>query len=173
MATEIVRFADDADMEAVAAIFEPYVRNSVATFEREPPSPAAWRRKRHELAARGLPFLVVCLDGRVVGYAYASPWRDKPGYRHTAEDTIYLEPAATGRGLGMRLLEPLIESCRAAGIRQLIAVIADTGLPASEKLHRACGFRVAGRLRKVGYKHDRWIDTLLMQRELAPAETRR
>jgi L-amino acid N-acyltransferase YncA len=104
----------------------------------------------------------------VCGYAYATPWRPKPAYRHTVEDTVYISPAHTGRGLGRALLAALLTGCEQAGARQVIAVIADTGSDASAALHRRLGFTPAGRLRRVGYKHGRWIDTLLMQRELGP-----
>ncbi len=166
MSRPTVRAVTDADLPAVAGIFAHYVRRSVATFEEDPPSAAAWRRKRDEIAARGLPFLVAEAGGQVAGYAYATAWRDKPGYRHTAEDTVYVAPDSTGHGLGRSLLEAVIEQCARAGIRQLVAVVADTGIPASLALHRACGFVEAGRLRAVGWKHGRWIDTVLMQRPL-------
>lgn len=104
-----------------------------------------------------------------MGYACAAPWRPKPAYRHTAEDSIYLAPDRTGQGLGSALLRPLSAACARAGVRELIAVIADdTGGDASVALHRRHGFTEAGRLAAVGYKHGRWIDTLLMQRTLLP-----
>ena len=102
--------------------------------------------------------------GTVAGYAYASPWRPKPAYRHTVEDSVYLAPGRRGRGLGRLLLDGLLAGCAAAGAQQVIAVIADTGDPASLALHRACGFTDAGRLREVGGKHGRVIDTVLLQR---------
>ena len=116
---------------------------------------------------RGLPFLVAETGGVVAGDAYASPWRPKPAYRHTAEDSVYLAPGQRGRGLGRLLLEALLAGCADADVRQVVAVIVDSGDPASAALHQACGFAVAG-LSRVGYKHGRWIDTLLMQRGLGP-----
>ncbi|GAA5072537.1 phosphinothricin acetyltransferase [Thermocatellispora tengchongensis] len=165
----VIRKAEERDLPAVARIFAHYVAESVATFEEEPPSVAAWRARRADLAARGLPFLVAEADGQVAGYAYAGPWRPKPAYRHTAEDTIYLAPGRTGAGLGRALLGELIAGCAAAGVRQVVAVIADTGDPASEALHRRAGFEYAGRLTAVGHKHGRWIDTVLMQLDLTAA----
>jgi L-amino acid N-acyltransferase YncA len=153
-------------MEAVAAIFAHYVRTTVTTFEEVPPTAADWQRRLDELAGRNLPFLVAEADGVVCGYAYASPWRPKPAYRYTVEDTVYISPAHTGRGLGRALLTALLTGCEQAGARQVIAVIADTGSDASAALHRRLGFEPAGCLRRVGYKHERWVDTLLMQREL-------
>ncbi len=148
---------------------------SVATFEEVPPTAADWQRRLEDLERHGLPFLVAEADGDdgdtgdagcVRGFAYASPWRPKPAYRHTVEDTVYLSPSRTGRGLGSALLGGLLAGCTAAGARQVIAVIADTGSDASAALHRRFGFTEAGRLTGVGHKHGRWIDTVLMQRDL-------
>ncbi|GAA4067142.1 N-acetyltransferase family protein [Actinomadura miaoliensis] len=164
----IVRPAVAADLPAVAGIFEHYVRRTVTTFEETAPGVAAWRRRLDELTGRGLPFLVAETpeDGRVAGYAYAAPWRPKPAYRHTVEDSIYVAPGRTGRGLGRALLGALLERSGEAGARQMIAVIADTGDDASAALHARFGFVPAGRLSRVGFKHGRWVDTVLMQREL-------
>jgi phosphinothricin acetyltransferase len=156
-------------MEQVAAIFAHYVTTSVATFEEVPPTAADWRQRREDLAGRNLPFLVASAEAAVCGFAYASPWRPKPAYRHTVEDTVYISPGCTGRGLGGALLGALLAGCEQAGARQVIAVIADTGSDASAALHRRFGFTQAGRLTGVGRKQGRWIDTVLMQRELAAA----
>jgi L-amino acid N-acyltransferase YncA len=162
----MVRGAIPADTEPVAAIFAHYVTTSVSTFEEVPPSAADWARKLGDVTGRNLPFLVAEDGGSVCGFAYASPWRPKPAYRHTVEDTVYVSPGRTGRGLGVALLAGLLDGCAAAGVRQVIAVIADTGSDASEALHRRLGFVPAGRLTAVGRKHGRWIDTVLMQRDL-------
>jgi L-amino acid N-acyltransferase YncA len=162
----VVRRAEVADLAEVAAIFAHYVTGSVATFEEEPPPVGAWEQRLTDLAARNLPFLVAEADGTVCGYAYASPWRPKPAYRHTVEDSVYLAPGHIGRGIGSALLGNLLTCCAEAGARQVIAVIADTGGDASAALHARFGFSPAGRLTGVGYKHGRWIDTLLMQRDL-------
>ena len=174
----VVRAAVPADAGPVAAIFAHYVATSVATFEEVAPTAADWRRRLGELAARNLPFLVAEAGvggggvgeggGFVCGFAYASPWRPKSAYRHTVEDTVYLSPGCTGRGIGSALLGTLLAGCAAAGARQVIAVIADTGSDASAALHRRFGFTQAGLLSGVGRKHGRWIDTLLMQKELEP-----
>jgi L-amino acid N-acyltransferase YncA len=167
-----VRAAVAADIEQIAAIYAHYVTTSVATFEEVPPTAADWRRRLDAVADLNLPFLVAEADaipGSVGGYAYASPWRPKPAYRHTVEDTVYVSPTHTGRGLGAALLGALLAGCEQAGARQVIAVIADTGTGASAALHRRFGFWQAGRLSGVGRKHGRWIDTVLMQRELGPA----
>ena len=167
-----VRPAAVEDLEAIAGIFARYVAESVATFEEVPPTVAQWRWRLDDLAARPLPFLVAEVGGEVVGYAYASPWRPKPAYRYTVEDTVYVAPEWTGRGLGRLLLDELLAACAQAGVRQMIAVIADTGDPTSAALHYACGFVEAGRLQAVGHKHDRWVDTLLLQRDLSTGGSR-
>ena len=164
-----VREAVPADLQAVAAICAHYVTTTATTFEEVPPTAADWQRRLDDLARRNLPFLVADQDGTVCGYAYASPWRPKPAYRYTVEDTVYVSPAHTGRGLGRALLSALLAGCEQAGCRQVIAVIADTGSGASAALHRRFGFTQAGLLSGVGRKHGRWIDTLLMQKELEPA----
>jgi L-amino acid N-acyltransferase YncA len=166
----VIRPVAPSDLDAVAAIFSHYVTSSVITFEVTPPRVEHWSRTLDDLAARGLPFVVCECDGEVAGYAYAAPWRTKPAYRHTVESTIYLAPDRTGRGLGRQLLRTLQRCCALAGVEQMIAVIADSGNPASIALHRACGFTDAGRLTKVGYKQGRWIDTVLLQRAVGPGQ---
>jgi L-amino acid N-acyltransferase YncA len=166
----MVRPAVPADLEPVAAIYAHYVTDTVVTFEVVPPAATDWRRRLDDLAGRNLPFLVAEQDGTVLGYAYASPWRPRPAYRHTVEDSVYISPGQTGRGLGRALLTALLDGCEQAGVRQVIAVIADTGEDASVALHRRLGFEPAGRLHQVGRKHGRWIDTVLMQRELGVAQ---
>nr|WP_251076525.1 GNAT family N-acetyltransferase [Streptomyces benahoarensis] len=164
----VIRPAVPADLDAVAEIFTHYVRYTVITFEEIPPPVAAWHQRLDDLAAQELPFLVAELSGEVVGYAYAAPWRPKPAYRHTVENSIYLAPGRAGQGLGGTLLEALLTACAQTHVRQMIAVIADAGTDASVALHRRFGFNDVGRLASVGYKHDRWIDTVLMQRTLGP-----
>ncbi|GIJ70856.1 GNAT family N-acetyltransferase [Virgisporangium ochraceum] len=162
----VISPAAPADLGAVARIYAHYVTDTVVTFEETPPTVADWRARHDDLAARGLPFLVATVDGEVAGYAYAGPWRPKPAYRHTVEDSVYLAPGFTGRGLGRALLAAVLDGCAAAGMRQVVAVIADTGSDASAALHRRLGFANAGRLTAVGHKHGRWVDTVLMQRAL-------
>jgi L-amino acid N-acyltransferase YncA len=162
----VIRPAVPADLTAVAEIYAHYVSHTVITFDQTPPTVADWRQRLDDLTGRDLPFLVADLDGDVAGYAYAGPWRPKPAYRYTVEDSIYLAPDRTGRGLGGALLGTLLPQCAQAGIRQMIAVIADTGNGASTALHKRFGFAHAGRLTGVGYKHGRSVDTMLMQRAL-------
>lgn len=155
-----------ADLWQVADIFGWYALNSVATFEEARRSDADWSALRTELDGLGLPFLVAETDDAIAGYAYAGPWRRKPAYRATVEDSIFISPRHTGRGLGRLLLANLLTSCAAAGARQMIAVIADSEAEASVRLHASFGFAHAGRLADVGYKHGSWISTLLMQRAI-------
>lgn len=154
-----IRPLEEADLPAVASIYAHYVANSVATFDESAPDVAAWRAK----AAGAAVFLVAEDGGDVLGFAYAGQYRPKPGYRHSLEDTIYLAPGTIGRGLGRRLLGELIEQCRQSGARQLVAVVADSGDPSSLRLHESFGFKQAGRLEAIGFKHGRWIDTILLQ----------
>jgi L-amino acid N-acyltransferase YncA len=161
-----VRAARRDDLPALAAIYAPYVVGTAATFETEPPTAAVWAQRFDAVAAAGLPFLVVEVAGEVAGYAYAKPWSERPAYRHTVEDVIYLAPGSTGRGLGLALLGALLDACRAAGATQVVAVVVDTGDPASHRLHVRAGFREVGRLERVGFKHGRWLDTALLQRAL-------
>ncbi|MFD7499494.1 GNAT family N-acetyltransferase [Streptomyces sp. NPDC059850] len=162
----LIRPATRADLRSVADIYAHYVQQTVITFDSTPPTVADWEERLDAFTGRGLPFLVADVSGAVAGYAYASPWRPKPAYQYTVEDTIYLAPDATGRGLGSALLESLITEATRAGKQRMIAVIADTGSDVSAALHRRFGFTDAGRLTAVGHKHGRWIDTLLLQRSL-------
>jgi L-amino acid N-acyltransferase YncA len=163
-----VRPATARDLDAIAGIFAHYVTTSVITFEESPPTATHWQQQLARLAERRLPFLVADVAGTVAGYAYASPWRPKPAYRHTVEDSVYLAPGRRGQGLGRLLLDALLAACAAAGARQVIAVIADTGSDASAALHRRLGFAEVGKLPQVGFKFGRWVDTALMQKDLGP-----
>jgi L-amino acid N-acyltransferase YncA len=162
----VVRPATPADLKAVAGIFTHYVLHTVATFEENPPTVADWERRLADLTGRGLPFLVAESEGAVAGFAYAAPWRPKPAYRYTVENTIYLAPDATGRGLGAALLDALLTESARAGARQMIAVVVDTGSEASLALHHRFGFTDAGHLPEVGHKHGHQIGTYLLQRGL-------
>ena len=157
------RPATTADLPAIAEIYAHYVVNSVASFELEAPTDDEWQQRFAKVAAAGFPFLVVEREGKVAGYAYCLPWKDRPAYQGTVEDSIYLAPWATGQGAGSELLGALLEASRAADVREVIAVIADSGDPSSIALHKKLGFDEAGRLRQVGHKHGRDIDTVLLQ----------
>jgi phosphinothricin acetyltransferase len=161
-----IRQARDGDFPEIAAIYGHYVRTTLATFETEPPDAAEMARRRQLVVAHGLPYLVAATDGRVVGYAYAAPYRPRPAYRFTVENSVYVDPGHLRKGLGRTLLTELIAICQAAGCREMVAVIGDTGNAASIGLHETLGFRHVGVLRSVGFKFERWVDTVLMQRSL-------
>jgi phosphinothricin acetyltransferase len=160
------RAAVPDDLTVIAEIYSHYVRTSVATFELEPPDADEWRRRFDAIVGAGLPFIVTERDGAIAGYAYCAPWKTRPAYRRTVEDSVYVAPGAVGRGCGTELMRDVLVACASGGIREVIAVIADTGDPASADLHRRFGFTDAGRLVNVGYKHDRYVDTVLLQRTL-------
>ena len=162
----MLRAAGAADVPAMVAIYGHHVRQGTATFEIEPPGQEEMTRRLDAGDRDGLPWLVAEAADRVVGYAYAGPYRPRPAYRHTVEDSIYLAPEAMGQGLGRALLTALIAACAARGDRQMVAVIGDSGNAASIGLHAALGFAHVGTLRDVGRKFDRWLDVVLMQRAL-------
>ena len=161
-----IRPTSPGDLDAVGEIYAHHVRTGVATFELTPPDRSEWLQRLRAVTAHGLPFLTATLDGEVAGYAYCTPWKTRPAYRHTVEDSVYVAPQAVGRGVGGRLLDALLEECAQSGIREVIAVIVDADGAASLALHRDRGFVDAGRLTAVGFKHGRWLDTLLLQRSL-------
>jgi L-amino acid N-acyltransferase YncA len=157
------RPATSDDLDVIRSIYAHYVVTSVATFELDPPDETEWRRRFDAITGAGLPFLVVERDGAVAGYAYCAAWNSRPAYRATVEDSIYVAEADTGRGCGSELMGALLDACRAAGVREVVAVVSDTGTPASLDLHRRFGFVDAGRLTNVGLKLGRYIDTFLLQ----------
>jgi phosphinothricin acetyltransferase len=159
--------ATESDLPDVLALYRHYVRNSVVTFDEKPPTLAQFRSKFRHLQKLGYPFRVArSPQGTLLGYAYVFPFREKSAFRKTVESSIYLGPAATGRGLGTILLADLIEHCTKAGLKEMIAVIADQGAEASLALHQKFGFVETGRMGKVGFKFERWIGIILMQRSL-------
>jgi phosphinothricin acetyltransferase len=164
--TVIIRAAVAEDLAAMTAIYAHHVRHGLASFEEEPPDIEELGRRHREGSACGYPWLVAQYGGSVLGYAYAAPYRLRPAYRFTLEDSVYVAPDHARLGLGRALLGRLIELIEAGGYRQLIAVIGDSGNTPSIQLHRALGFRQAGLLTAVGYKHGRWVDVVLMQRAL-------
>jgi L-amino acid N-acyltransferase YncA len=162
----VIRRTSPDDLEAIAKIYAHHVETGVATFELTAPDRAELSRRLQTVTDAGLPFLTAALDGEIAGYAYCTPWKTRPAYRHTVEDSIYVAPDAVGRGIGARLLDALLAECSNAGVREVIAVIVDADGAASLALHRNRGFVDTGRLTAVGFKHGRWLDTLLLQRSL-------
>jgi phosphinothricin acetyltransferase len=161
----IVRAAADTDLAAISAIYAHHVLNSLGTFEEVPPGLDDMAARRAAIVARNLPYLVAD-DGGVVGYAYAAPFRPRAAYRFTVEDSVYIAPNRMGQGVGKALMAALIEACAALGVRQMLAVIGDSGNAGSVGLHRAMGFETIGVTRGVGFKFGRWVDVVWMQRSL-------
>ncbi len=160
----IVRDGRDSDIAAVTAIYGIEVRDGTASFELEPPDEAEMRERFQAVRQAGLPFLVAAdASGHVLGYAYAGAYRPRPAYNATVENSVYVAADARGHGIGRALLGELIERCRLAGKREMIAVIGDTANQGSINLHDALGFYHVGTLRQTGRKHGQWIDTVLMQ----------
>lgn len=162
-----IRDARVEDLPSVREIYNHYVANSTVTFDEKPMTLASLRSKFQHATKLGMPFLVAASPtGQILGYAYVYPWKEKAAYRFTVENSIYLGPAATGKGLGQELLAELITRSREAGLKEIIAVIADKGADASIAMHRKFGFKEIGHMGKVGYKFDRWLGTVLLQKSL-------
>jgi len=161
-----LRASTDADVAACAEIYREAVRNGTGSFELDEPDDAEMARRRQAILAQGLPWLVAESAGSVLGYAYASQFRPRRAYRFCVEDSIYLAPAARGRGAGRLLLAELIARCEALGIRQMLAVIGDSDNKGSIGVHRACGFEPSGTFIGAGWKFERWLDVVMMQRRL-------
>jgi len=157
-------------MPAITAIYGDAVLYGVATFELEPPSVQEMSARRAAIVAGGYPYLVAEIGGEVVGYAYGSSYRPRPAYGGAIENSVYVREDCQGRGVGQALLQRLIDEAAARGFRQMIAVIGDSANVASIKLHERLGFVHIGTMRSVGWKHQRWLDTVLMQLPLGPGD---
>ncbi|XAH21650.1 N-acetyltransferase family protein [Xylophilus sp. GW821-FHT01B05] len=153
-------------MASVQAIYRPYVLHELCSFEEEPPTVAQMQARRAELVQAGYPFLVALLDGEVVGYCYAGPYRSRPAYRATVENSVYVAQGRHGCGIGRALLQALVARCTQAGHAQMVAVVGNSANAGSIGLHAAQGFELVGTLRQVGFKRGQWVDTVLMQRAL-------
>tara|TARA_R110002050_G_scaffold138263_1_gene261982 strand:- start:45 stop:542 length:498 start_codon:yes stop_codon:yes gene_type:complete len=162
----VIRAASKADVTPIQAIYAHHVLHGTGTFEIEPPDVAEMCRRHATIVNAGLPYVVAEYDGMIVGYGYTGPFRPRAAYQFTLEDSIYLHPNWTGQGLGRQLLERLMAESRNRGFKQLVAVIGDSDNQASVRLHAAAGFTETGVLRNVGYKFERWLDIVIMQRAL-------
>jgi phosphinothricin acetyltransferase len=160
----------EQDLTDIARIYAHHVRHGTGTFEIEPPSLQEMTERRRDVLAKGLPYLVARKDGQVLGFAYCNWFKPRPAYRFSAEDSIYMAPQAQGQGLGRALLSELALRAQAAGLRKLIAVIGDSGNAGSVGVHRAVGFTEVGVLRSCGWKFDRWLDIVLMEKTLGPGD---
>jgi L-amino acid N-acyltransferase YncA len=167
----LIRPSTDDDISAITAIYGHSVRTATASFELDPPGEEEMRERRRILLAQGYPYLTAVCDGEIVGYAHAGVYRTRPAYRNTVEDSVYVAPSAHRNGVGRALLGALIAECEAKGFRLMIAVIGDKASTGSIELHRSLGFTMVGTLEPVGYKHGRWLATVLMQRVLGEGST--
>jgi L-amino acid N-acyltransferase YncA len=164
----LIRSSTPADVPAITAIYGHSVQTGTGTFELEVPSEAEMVQRRLNVTQAGWPWLVAESEGQVIGYAYAQPFRPRRAYRFCLEDSIYLAEAARGQGVGSTLLAELLTRCEQLGARQMLAVIGDSGNAGSIGVHRALGFEHCGVLKNAGWKFDRWLDVVMMQRELGP-----
>lgn len=167
-----IRDVTERDLEGVREIYAHHVLFGLASFEEVPPESEAIRIRWLSVRGAGLPYLAADLDGRLIGYAYASAYRTRPGYRYTVEDSVYVAQGLNGRGVGSALLHELIGRCESGPWRQMLAVIGDSDNGASICLHRRLGFELVGTFRSVGFKLGRWVDTVLMQRTLGAGDSR-
>jgi L-amino acid N-acyltransferase YncA len=167
----MIRPSTDADLPAITAIYAHHVLTGTGTFEVDPPSLDDMRGRRVDVLSKGLPWLVVVEDETVLGYAYCNWFKPRPAYRFSAEDSIYLSPEAAGKGIGSTLLVELMAQAQRAGVRKLIAVIGDSANAGSIAVHTSAGFQPVGVLKSSGWKFDKWLDVVLMDRFLGEADT--
>jgi L-amino acid N-acyltransferase YncA len=167
----LLRPATTGDIAAITRIYADAVINGTATFELTPPDEAEMARRFATLVDNGYPYFIAELSGAVAGYAYAGPYRTRPAYNWTVEDSIYVTPAFHRRGIGLALLKRLIAESERLGFRQMIAVIGDSAQAPSIALHKAAGFAPVGTFRAIGFKHGKWLDTPLMQIALGEGDT--
>jgi len=170
MHATLIRSSTEADLPAITALYDWNAVHGTGTFELAGPPLEEMAQRRADVLAKGLPWLVAERDGRVLGYAYANLFRARMAWRHTLEDSIYLAPQAQNQGLGRLLLAELIARCTALGARQMLAVIGDSGNAGSINLHRRCGYTEVGVMKSVGWKFDRWVDCVIMQRSLGEGD---
>ncbi|MFM2421762.1 MAG: hypothetical protein RL291_292 [Pseudomonadota bacterium] len=161
-----LRPSNQADLAAITEIYGYNVRHGTGSFEETPPPLEELARRREDVLAKGLPHMVAELDGHVLGFADVNLYRPRSAYRFSLEDSIYVAPEAAGRGIGTRLLDDLIRQSTALGYRQMVAVIGDSANHGSIKLHAKAGFRHVGTIQSIGFKFDRWLDSVIMQRPL-------
>jgi phosphinothricin acetyltransferase len=168
--TPRIRKAVETDMAQITEIYAHYVSKALASFEIVPPDQAEIKRRWQAVAEKDMPYLVAEIGDKIGGYAYASPFRSRPAYNSTVEDSVYVSPDFLGQGLGQSLLKALIEECTSLGLRQMIAVIGDSKNHPSIKLHEKCGFSQVGVMPSTGYKLDQWVDSVFMQRMLGEGD---
>jgi L-amino acid N-acyltransferase YncA len=167
----IIRPSADTDLPAITAIYSHHVLNGTGTFEIDPPSLDDMRGRRADVLSKGLPWLVAVQGDQVVGYAYCNWFKPRPAYRYSAEDSIYLSPEVAGKGIGRTLLAELIAQAQRAGVRKLIAVIGDSANVGSIGVHKSAGFQPVGVLKSSGWKFNKWLDVVMMDKALGEADT--
>jgi L-amino acid N-acyltransferase YncA len=167
----VIRASREGDLAAITSIYRHHVLHGVASFEDIPPEPGELAQRRRKILTAELPYFVAERSGRVLGYCYASRYRTRSAYRYTLEDSIYIDAAEVGRGIGRALLSTLIQRCSELGYRQMVAVIGGSDQWPSIRLHEALGFTRTGLLPALGFKFGSWVDIVLMQRALGPGAT--
>jgi L-amino acid N-acyltransferase YncA len=167
----MIRPSTDADLPAITAIYGHHVLTGTGTFEVDAPSLDDMRARRADVLAKGLPWLVAVLNGQVIGYAYCNWFKPRPAYRYSAEDSIYLSPEVAGKGIGRTLLAELMAQAQRAGVRKLIAVIGDSANAGSIAVHKAAGFQPIGVLTSCGWKFNKWLDVVMMDKALGEADS--
>lgn len=170
MSDIVLRDAVDSDLPAIHAIYSHHVLHGLGSFEEVPPTLEEMTQRYRAIRDKAMPYLVVTQGPRVLGYAYAGPYRPRIAYRYTVEDSIYVAHDAAGKGVGRKLLAELIARCTAMGFRQMVAVIGDSGNLGSIGVHKALGFAMIGTLPSVGFKFGRWVDSVYMQRALGSGD---
>jgi phosphinothricin acetyltransferase len=168
----IIRPSQPEDLSAITAIYQHHVLNGTGTFEIEPPSQEDMTARRADVLGKGLPYLVIEENGQVLGFAYCNWFKPRPAYRFSAEDSIYLAPNVSGKGWGRLLLAELCRSAEVAGIRKLIAVIGDSANEGSIGVHKSLGFQSVGVVKSCGWKFNRWLDIVMMEKALGHGDTR-
>jgi phosphinothricin acetyltransferase len=166
----LIRPAGPGDIAAITRIYTDAVMHGTASFETEPPDEAEMARRQNRLLVKRFPYLVAEIDGSFAGFAYAGPYRERRAYDWSIEDSIYVAPELHRKGIGRLLLTRLVAEAEALGFRQMIGVIGDTANTASVAVHAAVGFRLIGTFQSIGFKHGRWLDTVLMQRTLGSGD---
>ena len=167
----IIRPSQDSDISQITAIYAHHVHHGTGTFEVEPPNEADMTQRRADVLSKSLPYLVAAEGEQLLGFAYCNWFKPRPAYRFSAEDSIYLAPEAAGRGLGRALLAELMTQAERAGVRKLIAVIGDSNNLGSIGVHRSAGFSHVGTLKSCGWKFERWLDVVLMDKALGAGDT--
>lgn len=171
MSEVVLRVCVPSDITEITAIYAHAVLHGTASFELSAPDSEEMARRRDSLLSQGYPYIVAASGGGILGYAYAGPYRPRPAYGHTVENSVYVRPDAQRRGIGLALLQRLLQEAEARGFRQMVAVIGDSGNQASIRLHERVGFALVGTLHAVGWKHGKWLDVVLMQRALGAGAT--